>query len=176
MPAARGCGILRDMRQLTIVRHAKSSWDDPELSDFERPLNERGRRDAPRMALWTRQAVGVPDRIVSSPALRAITTARIFADGLGVDNDHLLIQARIYEASLATLLRLVRGFDDADRHVMMFGHNPGLSELAHALARCPFDDLPTCAVVHIELPVRHWAEIAEHNGELLRYQFPKQLD
>jgi phosphohistidine phosphatase len=163
------------MRLLTIVRHAKSSWDDTDLSDFERPLNDRGRRDAPRMALWTRQAVGVPDCIVSSPALRAITTARTFADALGIDVNHLLIQNRIYEASLNTLLRLLRGFDDEYGHVMLFGHNPGLSELTHALARCPFDDLPTCAVVHIELGIKYWADVAEHNGQLLRYQFPKQL-
>lgn len=163
------------MHLLTLVRHAKSSWDNPELSDFERPLNERGRRDAPRMAAWARQALGVPDRIVSSPALRAITTARLFADTLGIDSHQLLIQPRVYEAALPTLLRLVRGFDDEARHVMLFGHNPGLSELAHALARCPFDDLPTCAVVQIALPVDHWAQLAEHDGTLRDYQFPKRL-
>ncbi|WP_028079180.1 SixA phosphatase family protein [Solimonas soli] len=163
------------MRQLTVVRHAKSSWDDPGLSDFERPLNDRGQRDAPRMAVWTRQAVGVPDAIVSSPALRALTTARLFAVTLGIDVDHLLIQNRVYEASLPTLLRMVRGFDDRYRHIMLFGHNPGLSELVHALARCPFDQLPTCAVVQIEFGIKQWSEAAEHDGHLLRYQFPKQL-
>ncbi|NGY06120.1 SixA phosphatase family protein [Solimonas terrae] len=163
------------MRHLTIVRHAKSSWDSPDLSDFERPLNERGRRDAARMAMWTRRAIGVPDRIVTSPALRAITTARVFADAMGIAHDHLLIQARIYEASLSTLLRLLRGFDDETPHIMLFGHNPGLSELAGALAHCPFDGLPTCAVVHLELPDKRWEDVAEGGGELLRYQFPKEL-
>lgn len=164
-----------NVRQLTLVRHAKASWDTPELSDFERALNERGRHDAARMASWTREAIGVPDGIVTSPALRAITTARIFAGALGIDREQLLIQARIYEASLSTLLRLLRGFDDGLSHVMLFGHNPGLSELTRALARCPFDGLPTCAVVQLELPAKRWEDVAEHSGELLRYQFPKQL-
>ncbi|MFT4047003.1 MAG: histidine phosphatase family protein [Solimonas sp.] len=163
------------MRLLTVVRHAKSSWDDPGLSDFERPLNARGRRDALRMAAWTRQQIGIPDAIVSSPALRAITTARTFADILGIDADRLLVQNRVYEATLATLLRLVRGFDDRHRHVMLFGHNPGLSELVHALARCPFDDLPTCAVVQLELVADQWPQTDEHAAHLLRYQFPRQL-
>lgn len=164
------------MRLLTLVRHAKSSWDDPDLSDFERPLNDRGRRDAPRMAAWTRQAVGVPDRIVTSPAVRALATARAFADGLGIDSERMLIQSRIYEASLSTLLRLIRGFDDHEPHVMMFGHNPGFSELALALAVCPFDALPTGAVVHLELQGKRWENLEESAGELLRFQFPKRLD
>lgn len=163
------------MRLLTVVRHAKSSWDHPELSDFERPLNERGRRDAPRMATWTREAIGAPDCIVSSPALRAISTARIFAAALGLDPDRMQVQTRIYEATLSTLLRLLRGFDDAHRHVMLFGHNPGLSELVRALADCPFDALPTCAVVQLELPARHWSAVAEDSGALRRHMFPKAL-
>jgi phosphohistidine phosphatase len=163
------------MRLLTVVRHAKSSWDDADLSDFERPLNERGRRDAPAMAMWTRQAIGVPDRIVTSPALRAISTARLFADVLGIDNEQLLIHSQIYEASLSTLLRLIRGFEDTAPHVMLFGHNPGLTELCRALADCPFDSLPTGAVVHLELSGKYWENVEEGSGELLRYQFPRLL-
>ena len=164
------------MRQLTIVRHAKSSWDDPDLSDFERPLNERGRRDAARMASWTRQAVGIPDRMVSSPAVRALSTAHCFAEAFGIDSEQVLIQARVYEATLGALLRLLRGFENSEPHVMLFGHNPGLSELTRTLARCPFEGLPTCAVVQLELPAQCWADVAENSGELLRHMFPKRLD
>lgn len=163
------------MRQLTIVRHAKASWGEAGLSDIERALDEDGRRDAQRMATWTRQTIGIPERISSSPALRAITTARIFSEALGIDNEHILIQPRIYEASLSTLMRLLRGFDNDDQHVMLFGHNPGLSELACSLARCPFDDLPTCAVVQLEFAAHQWEAIDADSGELLRYLFPKQL-
>lgn len=162
------------MRLLTLVRHAKSSWDDPSLSDFERPLNERGRRDAPLMADQVARLIGKPDRIVTSPALRAITTARTFAISLNIDTDALNVQPRIYEASLATLLTLTGRLDDDDRHVMMFGHNPGFSELAHHLARCEFDDLPTCGVVQIELAIEHWATVDERSGRVRHYLSPKQ--
>jgi phosphohistidine phosphatase len=163
------------MRLLTVVRHAKSSWQDPELSDFDRPLNDRGRRDAPRMAAWTRQAAGVPDRMLSSPALRVLSTARVFAEILGTEPDQLRTMAQLYEASLATLMQLLQGLDQADRHVMLFGHNPGLSELVHALAMCPFEALPTGAVVHLELQVKRWDAVSEGSGELLSFMFPKRL-
>lgn len=163
------------MRLLTLVRHAKSSWDYPELSDFERPLNERGRRDAPVMAARSRDWPPLPDRLVSSPALRAITTARSFAASLGLDTDEIMVQPKIYDAALPALMRLVRAFDDGDRHVMMFGHNPGFSRLAHELARCSFDEMPTCAVARFELDVRGWADVVPGCGQLVRYSFPKEV-
>jgi phosphohistidine phosphatase len=163
------------MRLVTLVRHAKSSWDYPELSDFERPLNERGRRDAPRMAARVPDTLGLPDRLVTSPALRAITTARYFLDVLQLPEERLVVQPQIYEASDETLLALVRRFDDGDTHVMMFGHNPGFTELAHALAPCPFDDLPTCAIVQIEFAARRWSDIGERGGRVRHYFYPKQF-
>lgn len=163
------------MKLLTLVRHAKSSRDDPELPDFERPLTERGRRDAPAMAQRARQLLGRPDRLVSSPALRAITTARSFAEGLGIATDEISVQPRIYEATVEALLRLVRTLDDHDRHVMLFGHNPGFSDLALELARCPFADMPTCAVAQFELGVKLWSEVNYGCGKLLHFTHPKEL-
>lgn len=163
------------MHLLTLVRHAKSSWDHPTIDDFERPLNERGQRDAPRMAEQVKRALGVPDRLVSSPAVRAITTARVFAETFGLAPTEVDEQARIYEASAETLLDIVRLFDDRHRHVMLFGHNPGLTELAHGLARCSFDDLPTCAVVQIGFDVKLWSDVGEGAGTQRFYAFPKQL-
>lgn len=163
------------MRLLTLVRHAKSSWADAELSDFERPLNERGRRDAPRMAAHLRERIGIPDRLISSPALRAITTARVFAAHFGIADDAVQHDARIYEATPDTLLRIVNELEDEDQHVMLFGHNPGFSELAHRLATCPFDQMPTCAAAHLALPIEHWWEIAPRCGALRDYRYPKAL-
>ena len=163
------------MRLLTLVRHAKSSWDYPELTDFERPLNERGRRDAPRMAAYVARLIGRPDRIVTSPALRALSTARIFAEVLGVAEHELTIQPRIYEASVGTLLMQVQLLDDADHHVMLFGHNPGFTDLAHALARCSFDDMPTCAVVQLGFDVKCWSDVNERSGSERHYAYPKQF-
>lgn len=162
------------MRLLTLVRHAKSSWDYAELSDFERPLNERGRRDAPMMAERALKLFGKPQRLVSSPALRAITTAQVFAQILGTDPHDIVLRPRVYEASSATLLQLVQDLDDDDSHVMLFGHNPGLSQLAHWLARCDFDDLPTCGIAHLALTADHWRNVASRNGKLLRFTFPKE--
>ncbi|MEQ1437745.1 histidine phosphatase family protein [Fontimonas sp. SYSU GA230001] len=163
------------MRLLTLVRHAKSSWDFPALDDFDRPLNERGQRDAPRMAELVKRAVGVPDRLVSSPATRAITTARIFAEAFGIAAGDIQERARIYDASPETLLDLVRLLDDRDRHVMLFGHNPGLTELAHRLARCSFDDLPTCAVVQIGFGAASWGDVDERAGTQRFYACPRQF-
>lgn len=163
------------MRLLSIVRHAKSSWADAGLSDFERPLNERGRRDAPRMAEEFRERLGVPDRLVSSPALRAISTARQFADTFGIDGNGLQIEARIYEASTQTLVYLASGFDDACRHVMLFGHNPGLSELSRFLGPCPFQEMPTCAIAHFELDIARWSDLQAGCGRLQQYLYPKRL-
>lgn len=163
------------MRRLTLIRHAKSSWADADLTDFERPLNERGLRDAPRMAAQLHELLGVPDRLVSSPAKRAISTARIFATHFGLDLDAIAIEPRIYEASLPTLLRVVGELDAADRHVMLFGHNPGFSELAHQLAKCPFDAMPTCAAVQLELSIDEWSEAGKVRAKLRHYVYPKGL-
>lgn len=161
------------MRLLTLIRHAKSSWDYPDLTDFERPLNDRGRRDAPRMAQRLARSSKTPVLLLSSPATRAVTTARLFAEALGVDFDSVLIEPRIYEASRKNLLEVVAALPDRRSQVLLFGHNPGLSELAHTLATCPFDDLPTCAVAQLQLDIPSWNKLGPGSGKLLHYWFPK---
>jgi phosphohistidine phosphatase len=162
------------MRLLTLIRHAKSSWDDSSLSDFERPLNERGQRDAPVMAARAVQFFERPDRLISSPALRAITTARIFAQTLKISDADIVIQQKIYAASAGSLLNIVQSFSDSDHHVMLFGHNPGLSDLAHLLAPSTFDGLPTCGIAHLALSGKTWDEAAPDCGDLLRFTYPKE--
>lgn len=163
------------MRLLTLVRHAKSSWADPGQRDFDRPLNERGRRDIPRMAPRALEQIGIPDRIVSSPAVRALSTARGLLDAFGLDDKRLRLEASIYEAPFPRLLELARQLDDADTHVMLVGHNPGLTDLAQALAPCPFDDLPTCAMVQIGFQLASWRALAAGEGTLCQYLYPKQF-
>jgi phosphohistidine phosphatase len=162
------------MRRLTLVRHAKSSWDYPELSDFERPLNARGRRDAPAMARRLDPLLKRPLRLVSSPALRAITTAHAFADVLGIAQSEIRVEPAIYEAAGSTLLDLLRRLDDADPHVLLFGHNPGLSECAHALAECTFGELPTCGVAMLALDIARWRELKPGKGRVEQYHYPKE--
>jgi phosphohistidine phosphatase len=161
------------MRLLTVVRHAKSSWDYSELSDFERPLNDRGRRDAPQMAKRMLKVPPRPDLLLSSPATRALTTARLFADETGIKTQDVAVDAKIYDASVDALLKVVRGLDDGARHVVLFGHNPGVSELAHLLADCPFDEFPTCGVARFEFAAKSWADVAPHDGKLLHFIYPK---
>lgn len=162
------------MRSLTLVRHAKSSWATATLDDFDRPLNERGRRDAPLMAQRYAHAAERPLQLVSSPALRAATTAAIFAEALEIAPDAIRYDATIYEASVDALLQVVRGLDDAVANAVLFGHNPGLSDFCHSLARCEFTELPTCAVARIDFDVERWQDVAPGRGRLLAYSFPKE--
>ena len=162
------------MRILTLVRHAKSSRDYPELSDFERPLNPRGRKEAPAIASRLRKADVKPDLLISSPATRAITTARLFAEELNMHLDEIVLNPHIYEASAWTLLHIVRSLSLEFDDVMLFGHNPGISNFAHDLVKeCPFDEMPTSAATRIELPARAWSLVAPGSGKLLRYETPK---
>lgn len=161
------------MLRLTLVRHAKSSWADPGMRDFDRPLNRRGSRDAPAMAQRVSELRRPPDHLVSSPAVRAFTTADVFAQRLGLATDAIRLESRIYDASRATLVEVVRALDPKSRHAMLFGHNPGFSELARWLATCPFHEMPTCAIASLELQISEWRELGPGCGRLARYLYPK---
>ncbi|EIT68129.1 MULTISPECIES: SixA phosphatase family protein [Hydrocarboniphaga] len=160
------------MRTLTLIRHAKSSWDDPKIEDFHRPLNERGFRDAPVMAQRLGNLLDATPQLVASPALRTTTTARIFAEVLGIAESSIRFEPPIYDATAAELLAVVRELDDAYPNVALFGHNPGLTDLSHRLARCTFGEMPTCAMAVLEFDVDRWADVA--HGRLFAYSFPKE--
>lgn len=160
------------MRTLTLIRHAKSSWDDPKIEDFHRPLNERGFRDAPVMAQRLGNLLEATPQLVASPALRTTTTARIFAEVLGIAESAIRFEPPIYDATAAELLAVVRKLDDAFPNVALFGHNPGLTDLSHQLARCTFSEMPTCAMAVLEFDVDRWADVA--HGRLFAYSFPKE--
>lgn len=161
------------MRRIALARHAKSSWSDQSLSDFNRPLNKRGLRDAPRMGDRLAALKRTPEQVVSSPALRAISTARQYADSLALPEQAIIEDARIYEASLQALAYVVQELPEQARHVLLVGHNPGFSALAHWLAICPFDEMPTSAIAVIELHVDQWSEVGPGCGQLVEYLYPK---
>ena len=161
------------MKRLTLIRHGKSSWKDSALADFERPLNQRGMRDAPRMGQRLASRGLVPDFILSSPARRAHQTATALAERLELSEPQLGYQSSIYQAEPATLLALIRGFDDKWRHVMIVGHNPGLTDLGNLLADGAIDNLPTCGLLVIEFAVDRWTEVAPRGGILTLFDFPK---
>ncbi|MCS6917242.1 MAG: histidine phosphatase family protein [Chitinophagales bacterium] len=164
------------MKTLVLVRHAKSSWSDPELADIERPLNERGQRDAPRMAQVFRQQLLQPDLMVSSTAARALATAEIFAHELKYDQAKLLRIAELYLAEADALMDFVRGVDDAFSVLMLFGHNDGLSHFANRLLdHQDLGSLPTCAVAAMDFTQDQWSRLQWHSGRIRFFFYPKLL-
>lgn len=156
-----------------IVRHAKSDWDDHNLSDFDRTLSHRGEKDAPEMAKRLLKKDIIPEYIVSSPALRAKTTAKIFAKTLDLAKPEY--NESIYEADYSTLLSVVNGLPDDYDFVAIFGHNPGLSQLLYGLTH-KMHDMQTCAVAVISFDFDSWKMVSGDTGTLKYYDYPKKDD
>ncbi len=164
------------MKQLTLIRHAKSSWTNTHSTrDIDRPLNHRGERDAPRMATHLRQQGFLPELILSSPATRAATTAEEIARGIGYDIDGILWKDQIYAAVVSELMELISGIDAELSHVALVGHNPSFTELANQLQTQLIDNIPTCGVVTIEFAVDSWTDVPGSRGDLLCFHTPKSL-
>ncbi len=162
------------MKRLFIIRHAKSSWQDILLKDFDRPLNKRGNRDAPFMGKLLAGKEDKIDQLVASPANRAQTTAKIFADALGFDANNILFKKEIYEAHSSTLMDLVVNFEDQWESVAMFGHNPGFTNLANNFTKEYITNLPTCGIVKIVGLVDTWADFTPENASVRMIHYPKQ--
>lgn len=162
------------MKRLTLLRHAKSSWRDPELADFDRPLNKRGKRDAPRMGRRLAQRGFAPDLLLVSPARRARLTAEAIIEQLGIDNSRLIFDERIYMASTEELVQLLRSIADDRQNVLLVGHNPGITDLANYLVDGQIENIPTCSVFSVELQVASWMELERSSARLLFYDYPKK--
>lgn len=161
------------MKQLTLVRHAKSSWKNPGLDDFDRPLNNRGRHDLPGMAQRVYEAGLRPDRLLSSTALRALTTAKTLATELQLSSKRFVVLPALYAASCRSLLRLLQEQSDQWHHLMLVGHNPGLEELGYYLTREALPKFPTAAVLHLHLKIEHWSDLDESCGCVQFFDYPK---
>ena len=160
------------MKKLYIIRHAKSSWKDLMLSDFERPLNKRGNSDAPLMGKVLKKRGIFPHAILSSPANRAKTTAEIIAKEINF-HQPIIYNKNIYEASALTLESVLTSLDDNYEIVFIFGHNPGLNMLVERFVK--FDEnIPTCGVVELEFDCKKWSEISSDNADLISFDFPKK--
>ncbi len=169
------------MKTLTLIRHAKSEWDDPEQRDFERPLNDRGRRAARTVGLWLKGRGVRVDAAIASPARRVRETVAELADAWA----HPLAprwDARVYLASGATLLEVVADADDRAASLLLVGHNPGLEELVLTLAASGdaladvAEKFPTVSVARIALPVERWSQVEEGIGTLDSFTRPRDLD
>lgn len=162
------------MKRLTLVRHAKSDWSLPGQADWDRPLNRRGQRDVPDMARRLRSRRLKPELILSSPAVRALTTATVMARELKVPAAHVLQDERLYLASPADLLAVIRDLGGEARHLMVFGHNPGLTECANRLSAGEhIDNLPTCGVFTAQFDVEAWRELDWGGGQDVEFDYPK---
>ncbi len=161
------------MKTLILVRHAKSSWKDESLSDLERSLNERGKRDAPRMAARLVERGIKPDLLLCSPAKRARKTATALIEAQKLADASIEYQDSIYAANPNELLALIHQQPDDVQTLMMVGHNPSFSELANLLTPRAPENLPTCGIAEIELDIAVWRDAGAGCGTLVCYDFPK---
>lgn len=161
------------MKNLILIRHAKSSWDNPEWSDFDRPLNKRGLRDAPFMANLLQNKGIKPDLIISSTAKRALETAQFMCEAFNYSLDNLQQDLGIYERGSKYIINLLAKLDDNLNTVILIGHNPDITSMATYFSGEFFDNVPTCGIIGVQFNFDSWENIATNNGELLFNEFPR---
>jgi phosphohistidine phosphatase len=162
------------MKTLLILRHAKSSWKDGSLPDHDRPLNKRGKADAPRMGALLRREELLPDLILCSTAKRARTTAKLALKESGYEGE-LRLDRELYSFDAEPYLEALAEVEDGHRCVMVVGHNPAMEDLVEILVG-HFERMPTAALAHIDLPIERWSELDEEvEGELVDLWRPREL-
>jgi phosphohistidine phosphatase len=164
------------MKELFLVRHAKSDWGTEFLKDIDRPLNERGYRDAYFMSQWFLKNKKAPQRIVSSTATRALNTALIFARAMDFDLKNFTITPKIYECHEKDLRAYLKEMDNSVDRLMVFCHNPCITEASNRLTKDVFiDNVPTCGIVNLNFEVQNWKDIEEKKASIGFFQFPKDF-
>ena len=161
------------MKQLFLVRHAKSSWDDPTLSDFDRPLNERGKKDAPAMAKKLRDRKIKIDAAISSPAKRAKQTAKHFIREFDLKKKNVVLESKLYEAGEESFQEVVESLKNKWKSVALFSHNPGITSFAHSLTETKIDDMPTCSILAIKINTDKWKDFRSAKKEFIFFDYPK---
>ena len=145
------------------------------MRDFDRPLNERGMNDAPKMASFLQKSGITPDLIVSSPAKRALTTARFFASVFRINESDIVLNPDIYEAEPTDVLRIISELPETSSTVMIFGHNPTFTDIANRFSEDIIENVPTCGVVCIKSRAEKWNELFEGNSRIAASWFPKEV-
>jgi phosphohistidine phosphatase len=162
------------MKTLYVVRHAKSSWKYPNLDDFERPLNKRGRKNAPVMGKILNKLKVKPDLVISSPANRAAMTARIIAAAINYPLENIVYSEAIYEFSEDALIHVIKKIDDSVDSSMVVGHNPATNGLANYIGDQPISNIPTCGICCVELDISSWPNIGRKCGKISFFEYPKK--
>jgi phosphohistidine phosphatase len=164
------------MKTLYIVRHAKSSWKNPDLADFDRPLNKRGKKDAEAMGKRMKNQLILPDLIICSPAKRARKTAKMIAKQLGYAGKKIIKYDIIYHGLMPDLLDLIRAVDDSHKKLMLIGHNPDLTSLANMLTDQFVSNIPTCGIFCAEIDVDSWKNVAPRIARFISFDYPRKYD
>ena len=166
--------VTANYKTILVVRHAKSSWDIGSLNDFERPLNERGKKDAPMMAKRLVDKKVVVDAFVSSPAKRAKKTAELFCKGFGQDENDIIYMSMLYHAPLEVFYEVIEQLDEKFSKVAIFSHNPGITDFVNSLIdSVRIDDMPTCAVFAVQAQTDKWKDFKKSKKDFLFFDYPK---
>jgi phosphohistidine phosphatase len=162
------------MKSIYLIRHAKSDWG-VDVDDFDRPLNERGKRDAPMMAKRLRLRKVDVDAFISSPAKRALKTAKIFADEFDLPHDHIILKPELYLAPSTDFYTVLAGLDNSLNSVAIFSHNNGITEFANSLGVASIDNMPTCSVFAFTLDAANWEQIRTGEKRFSFFDYPKNI-
>ncbi|WP_407524668.1 histidine phosphatase family protein [Lacibacter sp. MH-610] len=163
------------MKKLLIIRHAKSSWANSNESDFERPLNDRGRMNAPEMAERLVKRKVLPDVIISSAAKRTVETSLLMMKQLGLQQQQLIKKQELYLATPETILETILSLDDAWQTAAIIAHNPGVTDFVNSICEVKVDDMPTCAVYAVQIKTDSWKNFSTAAKEFLFFEYPKLL-
>ncbi|HRE38739.1 MAG TPA: histidine phosphatase family protein [Chitinophagaceae bacterium] len=161
------------MKTLLLVRHAKSDWENPALEDFDRPLNERGKRDCPAMARRLLDKNINIDAIISSPAKRAAKTAKAFAESYDLKKSRLQFKEELYMAGSAAFTAVIESADEKFESIAVFSHNPGITDFANELTNARIDNIPTCGVFAIKINTDTWKDFRNAPKEFWFFDYPK---
>lgn len=163
------------MKTLYLVRHAKSDWGNEHLKDIDRPLNQRGYNDAYIQSNFFAKEQQHPELLITSPAVRAYSTCAIFARALNHNENKIVIAPEIYEAKASAIISTIASVGNKVNSLMIFGHNPGFTNVYNEVSDSYIDELPTCAVIGIRFNIKDWNEIYTKKGEAFMSFFPKDF-
>jgi phosphohistidine phosphatase len=161
------------MKSLFVVRHAKSDWNSAAQTDFDRPLNDRGNKDAPLMAKRMFDQGHKLDVLISSNAMRAKTTAQFFADVYGYKTKNIILVPELYHAPAQQFYDTIKWIDDSLQHVAIFSHNPGITHFVNSLGVAIVDDMPTCGIFGITVEASRWSDFEKAKKTFLYFDYPK---
>jgi phosphohistidine phosphatase len=161
------------MKQLLLIRHAKSSWDDPSQNDFDRPLNKRGNKDAPVMAGRLADKKIKIDAFISSPAERALSTCIYFAKAFDIKKKEIIEVEELYNPRIESFYKVISEVDNSRDTIALFSHNPGITEFVNELTSVHVDDMPTCSIFAVKVDIKNWNEFTEAEKLFWFFDYPK---